>query len=205
MTRRISVGRSASGEGASPSRSSRAKTKLSMAFRGQLASRASGGRGRVRRARTRRGDERPVPLPLGSLLYPAANQPDLALGELAVSLIGGRHAANRIVAGDAFDERAFLRLSRHDGEVSAEVLGRALLRIEPQGRLAVVDVRAVTREAFVGEDRPHVAVELGGRRGIGSGKFSGEERREYEGGNGDTSHACGNGRIHFTSFTPARS
>src|SRR6266545_7695293 len=76
-----------------------------------LARAALGARGR---------DERPVILPGRALLDPAAEQRDLALGQLAAR-IGRRHAFGCVGGGDALEQLALPGLAGHDGSIAAKV------------------------------------------------------------------------------------
>ena len=98
---------------------------------------------------------RPVLLILRALGDPALENFFLLIGELFVR-IGRRHQLFFIGAEDPFDQIAFIRLARHEGVL----LQSGLTHIEPQFRLAMFRVVAVTVETVVREDRPHITVEL---------------------------------------------
>ena len=96
---------------------------------------------------------------LRTLCDPALENLFLPRRQLLVR-VGWRHQFVRIVRQDPFHQFALLRLLGHDGPSRY----RFVAQIETQVRLAVLGVRAVTKEAVVGKDRPYVAIEFDGRR-----------------------------------------
>jgi hypothetical protein len=108
-----------------------------------------------------RRDVRPVRLPRGAFHDPAPQRLDLRARQPRLAARDVRHALVVVRVRDALDQRALLRLAGHDRDGARRERGlRVLLAVEPQPRLAPVAVGAVAAETVVGEDRPHVAVEL---------------------------------------------
>jgi hypothetical protein len=108
-------------------------------------------------------------------------------------LLRRRHDLVLVLADDALEERALVRLALKDGgRLFLAVLGHARRKeagfsVEAEARLAGTGIRAVAVEAVFGDDRTDVAVELDflfGREG--GGDEEGQERQEglthWEGG-----------------------
>ena len=172
VTRRISVVRSASGDGVSPSASSRARTKRSIGFRGQPASRTVGGAGR------RGGLEGPVRAPRRPLVDPAPQQLDLR----GASASGPTSAGGITSSGSSLVTRAIeLALgapARHDDRVARRG-ARPPRTSSRRSALRAFGVGAVAAEAIVGEDRQDVAAEVHGAFRPGRDRRTGDGHREY--------------------------
>ena len=179
MTRRISVARSASGDGASPSRSSRARTKRSIGLRGQLASCDRGQRRALRRDQATSA---------AATSPPARSSGGAARSGRGVSCrpaAGRRHPLGVVLGRDPPEQLARLGVAGHDRRAVRR--GRRAAPSSVSSRsfgLALGRVRAVAGEAVVGEDRPDVAVELDRRPGAADrgrrnppGHGGGEHRR----------------------------
>ena len=130
------------------------------------------------------GLERPVLVPGRALVDPARQHVDL-LGRQA--LVGQRrrgHPQTLVGVGHALVEQARPGVAGHDGGAAGARPERPVLRVEAQPRLAGALVRPVAREAVVGQDRPHVALEVdgGGGRGRPLGGEAGRDRGEQDRG-----------------------
>ena len=128
-----------------------------------------------RRRRVRRREFGP---PVRAAVDPAADRVDLLGAERAA---GGdrRHAPDAVPGGQPLEQRARLGVARDDDALE-ELVG-----VEPQVGLPRVLVRAVAEQARLGENRPHVPVELDhGRRLLRrrreiAGEGSAEPDREH--------------------------
>ena len=143
-----------------------------------------GGVGHFRQRCLLRGDERPVRLPRRALGDPMFDEGDLG-GLEGLVLLGRRHDLVLVLADDALEQRALIRLSPDDGRwLFLAVLrhtGReeAGFGVEAEARLAGSWVGPVAVEAVFRDDRPDIAVELDlliGREG--GGYEEGQERQE---------------------------
>ena len=151
----MSVARSASGDGVSPSASSLARTNRSIGLRTQSARRTAGSAGRRGR------DEGPVRGVCGPLGDPAF-QDRLLLGRQPPIRLRRRHQLAGILRVDPLDQLARLGIVRDD----RAGLDRRVSDVESQLGLSLVGVLPVAIEAVLREDRPDVAIEVqGGRRG----------------------------------------
>ena len=138
--RRTSAYRSASGEGVSPSRSSRARTKRSIAFLGQDASRHLGQLAAVPASRTTSACVYGAPLRTHS-----REALDLARREL-LARRWRRHHLVGVVGRDPADQLALFRVAPDDRGVAAQVGECSFLGVEPQrlaDPLALLGVGAV--------------------------------------------------------------
>ena len=140
-----------------------------------------------RRRRPVDGRERPVLVPGGALLDPAGQRLDLFAGEGFLRHLG-RHPPAPVRVVDPLDQQAGVEVARDDRGTARPVASasgrpraeRSVPRVEPQVRLPRRLIRTVAGEAVVGEDRPHVALEVDGGRRLGRG---GPQRgREAAGG-----------------------
>ena len=150
-TRRISVARSASGDGF--------KFLLGEPRQDECVDRHS--RGRVlpseRQLRFSRRNERPVRRVLRPLLDPRLDLLLLRLGQFRVR-VRRRHDLLLILARDAQPDLAVRRVARLDPNQTVALGVRRLRHIEPQLSLARLLVEPVTRETVLRQDRPDVAI-----------------------------------------------
>ena len=117
-----------------------------------------------------RGILRPGPDPLG--------KDPLLFGRKRNLGVRRRHHEVGVVAHDPGNNAARAGVARHDRPFAAIEFGDCRrTEIEPQSGLLVRLVRAVALEAAIGEDRPHIAVEV--RAG------GGQRRRHHRGGQCD--------------------
>ena len=121
-----------------------------------------------------------MPLILRALFDPPLNQVALLRRQLLVRLrrrhllvgIGAQDAHPRIAA------RQIPRLDRRHAVLIRPVC--ALLRIQPQLRLALLRIEAMACETVVRKNRADIAIEHHGLRGMSRGE--GDEKEEAEGG-----------------------
>jgi len=87
-----------------------------------------------------------------------------------------------VVAEDPFHQRTIPGLSRDEGPG----LDRLSSHVKPQVGLATALVRTVAQEAVVGQDRPHVSIELDLRGPVaGSGRIAAHGGDPDDGRDGD--------------------
>ena len=116
-------------------------------------------------------DERPVRLPLGTLVDPEPQGLDLVRAQRV--LVGARHDRGiqaqpvghphqRVVGADPVDEQALVGVAGDDDRPPelAAVRERPLCDVEPQAALSPLPVGPVAREAVLGQDRPDLAGEV---------------------------------------------
>ena len=141
------------------------------------------------------GLERPVLVPGRALVDPARQHVDLRGRQPLVGQRRGRHAQALVGVGDALVQHARPGVAGHDGGAPRARSERTLLRVEAQPRLAGALVGPMAREAVVGQDRPHVALEVDGggrgRRALGgeAGRGRRQQRRGAAGNGQDESQA----------------
>src|SRR5271156_3287182 len=99
-------------------------------------------------------DEGPVCFPLRTLLHPPAQCLDLTRAELVAPFIGRGHPCSRVVRCDALDQFARGRIARNDNRLSSIFL----IKAEPG--FALSRIGSVAGVTLVGQDGPHVAIEL---------------------------------------------
>ena len=100
----------------------------------------------------------PVGFILRPLLDPFSDNLSLLRGE-GITMLGGRHDHFRVLADDAHEGLAGLRVSRDDGLDAILVLGSSALKgVEAQIGTAFLSIRAVAEEAGVGEQGADVLV-----------------------------------------------
>ena len=105
------------------------------------------------------GLERPVPAPRCPLLHPRFENFFVPLRQLLL-LIARRHHQILVVSEDPLDELAFVRVASNEDLAAVSFCKDTRLNVKPQFGLALVRVGAVAREAGVGQNRPHVPVEV---------------------------------------------
>jgi hypothetical protein len=66
----------------------------------------------------------------------------------------------RVCGGNSLEQFAFSGLTRHDGEVAAQVGERAVFHIQPQMRLTLLFVRTVALKARLGKNGTDIAMEI---------------------------------------------
>ena len=175
VTRRSSVARSASGEGCSPSRSSRSRTNASIAFRGHAASRSAGRSGRTGAMNDQ----------CGSYCAPCSIQRLIsATSRGSIGSFAKWHPPLGIGRGDAVHQGAAVGVAGRDYRQRAlrrRGAGRrrtdGVRVVETQPRPPGAGIGTVARVAPVREDRPDVPVEpyrLRERLGLG-GRVPSEE------------------------------
>ena len=128
-----------------------------------------------RQFRSRRRLISPVSAPARPFIYPAHERGNLLLVE-RVAGIRWRHAEVRVFGGDALDEYGACGIAGDDDAGLGEC---AFFGIEAQPRHALLVVRAVTGEAVVRENGPHVAVEI---HRLADGLLRGGARQKMAGG-----------------------
>ena len=102
-------------------------------------------------------------------------------GEPAELRLRRRHHLVLVRAHDPLQQLALRDFARHDRRDTLADSQRAFAGVEPELRLAGALVGSVAVEAFVREDRPHLAVEIDRAAGR-SGDPAGEQGRQEQGG-----------------------
>ena len=156
------------------------------------------------------GFERPVLVPRRALVDPAGQHVDLPGRQPLVGQRRGRHPQPFVGVGDALVQQARPGVAGHDGGTARARPERPVPRVEPQPRLARALVGPVAREAVVGQNRPHVALEVdgGGQRGrrrLGgeAGRGGRQQRRGAAGRGQDESQAANGHGVCTPRPTPA--
>src|SRR5262249_40018816 len=113
--------------------------------------------------RSSRREQRPVTLPHRALFDPAPDQLDVAVFQLFVTRISGRHSPRRIWTCDPQVQFTFRQIARNDDTATTRELDfDALLVVETKLRFSIGRVRPMAGETFVGKDGTNVAVEFNG-------------------------------------------
>ena len=122
--------------------------------------------------------ERPVLIPRSALRDPAPHNVDLVAGQRLVG-VRRRHPQPRVGLRDALEDQAGIRVAANDGPAVRTLRKGALLGVQPQPNLPRALVGPVALEAVVRQDRPHVSLEIDGRRGriLRGGGRRGSEKR----------------------------
>jgi hypothetical protein len=115
-------------------------------------------------------DEGPVCFPLRALLYPSAQRLDLTRAELVAALISRGHSDRWVVRCNALDQFARGRIARNDNRLGSIFLIKAELGF------ALSRIGSVAGVTLVGQDGPHIAIELDGARFGGAADRSHEQR-----------------------------
>ena len=130
--------------------------------------------------------ESPVQVVGRTLLDPFVEDGDLVGRDLFAAL-RGRHLLVLVGGMDAHREIALLQIAGDNGVHAVLFRERAFAGVDPAVALAIFRIEAVTLEAVLGKDRPHIAVKVdlvreGGviRQQAGGGD-QGEECEEWEG------------------------
>ena len=162
--------RSASGEGASLSASSRASTKRSISFCTHAGFETSGSAAFF-------GGTNDQCCAYGAPSSIHRLSSDSLLARELLLRIGRRHPLALIGRQDPRDQRAGLRLARHDRHLARfGRLQRLVANIQSQAGLPLLRIRSVTAEAVVRQDRPNVAAKVDGA--VGRGGVKGHDRAE---------------------------
>ena len=128
--------------------------------------------------------ERPVLVPGSALVDPAPQHVDLLVVQRLVG-VGRRHPQPRVGVRDALEDKAGPGVPLDDRVAVRPFRESALLGVEPQPHLPRALVRPMALEAVVRQDRPHLPLEVDGRRRSrvlpGRRRYAGERpRREHQ-------------------------
>ena len=107
--------------------------------------------------------ERPVLVPGSALVDPAPQHVDLLVVQRLVG-VGRRHPQPLVGVRDALKDKAGLGVPLDDWMAVRPFPEGALLGVEPQPHLPGALVRPMALEAVVRQDRPHLPLEVDGRR-----------------------------------------
>jgi hypothetical protein len=122
-------------------------------------------------------------LKIRALVDPPRQRRFLGVGKV-LARRGGRHSLVGVGGVDSANQLALAALIRHNRDgVAFKLCPLAVLRIKSQTGLAIFVVEAVAFEALVGQDRPHIAIEidaLAAIRGRQSTRRSGQHQQANE-------------------------
>ena len=106
---------------------------------------------------------RPMRLKVGTLLDPASQYDDF-LGRKRLAEFRGRHPLRFVGMSYPSNQFAGVQIARHNRGRTRFQCGRCTLGIiQPQARLALFFVRAVTGKAFIGKNRSNIAIKINRR------------------------------------------